>query len=103
VLAVRPGRRRARVVVRSRPRQPGLVATLQRYSRERFMWRRVARARLDAGGRARFAIRVGGGGRVRVVLSRTRGGPPLAVTHVRRLQDGRRVRDPYRPKPPDHG
>jgi plastocyanin len=99
-IAVRPGRRRARVVVRTRPPQPGLVASLQRYSRERFMWRRVAHARLDARGRARFAVRTGGGGRVRVVLSRAARGRALAVTGVVRLQDGRRVRDPYRPKPP---
>jgi len=100
-VAVRPGRDRARVVVRTRPRQPGLVASLQRYSRERFMWRRIAHARLDARGRARFAVRTGGGGRVRVVLSSAARGPVLALTGVVRLQDGRRVRDPYRPKPPD--
>jgi hypothetical protein len=100
-LAVRPGRDRALVVVRTRPRSSGLVASLQRYSRERFMWRRVAHTRLDARGRARFAVRTAG--RVRVMLSRSAGGAPLAVTHVRRLQDGRRVRDPYRPKTPDHG
>jgi hypothetical protein len=98
-IAVRPGRRRTRVVVRTRPRQPGLVASLQRYSRERFMWRRVAHARLDARGRTSFIVRSRPGGRVRVLLSRAARGPALAVTEVVRVRDGRRVRDPYRPRP----
>jgi plastocyanin len=69
--------RGARVSVRTIPAQPGLVAALQRYSRERFMWRRVDHALLDRRGRAHFRVRAG---RFRVVLSRKPHGAPLAVT-----------------------
>jgi hypothetical protein len=36
------------------PPQPGKVAYLQRYVRERFMWRRVTHVKLDANGRGTF-------------------------------------------------
>jgi plastocyanin len=73
--------RGARVSVRTVPAQPGLVAVLQRYSRERYMWRRVAHARVDRRGRADFRVRARG--RFRVVLSRRLRGAPLAVTPPR--------------------
>jgi len=82
----------ARVTVRTTPARPGLVAALQRWSRERYMWRRIDHARLDAAGRARFTVRARG--RVRVVLSRVPRGAVLATTDVVRVRDGRRVRVP---------
>jgi plastocyanin len=70
-----------RVSVRTDPAQPGLVAALQRYSRERYMWRRIAHVRLDRRGRASFRPRAARG-RYRVVLSRRVRSAPLAVTRV---------------------
>ena len=99
-LSLQPGRRWARVRVRSTPVAPGLVATLQRYSRERFMWRTAWRARLDAGGRARFRVPTTRRGRMRVVLGRTPHGSPLAVSHAVRVRDGVQVADPVREHDP---
>jgi plastocyanin len=80
-----------------RPAQPGLHARLQRYARERFMWRPLDRARLDRRGRARFRVPASTD-RVRVVLSRTARGPALAVTDTVRVRDGRHVADPAAPR-----
>jgi plastocyanin len=96
-LTVHPHGARARVVVRASPAQPGLRASLQRYSRERYMWRRIAHARLDGHGRARFSVRTARGGSVRVVLSRRPRGPQLAVTDAIRVRDGAPVADPVSP------
>jgi hypothetical protein len=70
------------VRVTTAPAQPGLFAVLQRYSRERYMWRRVDHARLDRSGRAHFVLRNRRGGRLRVLLSRSVRGTPLAVQRV---------------------
>jgi plastocyanin len=91
---------RGRVTVRTDPAQPGLLAVLQRYSKERYMWRRVAHARLSRRGRADFTA--SGRGRVRVTIGRTLRGTPLATSAVVRLRDGHVVRDPAMPPPPGH-
>jgi plastocyanin len=101
-LAVHAHGARARVVVRASPAQPGLWAALQRYSRERYMWRRIAHARLDRRGRARFSVRTARGGRVRVLLSRRPRGPQLAVTDALRVRDGAPARAPQAPHD-EHG
>ncbi len=105
-IRVRPGHHRARVRVSTRPASPGLRAVLQRYSRERFMWRRIDHARLDARGRARFMVSSARGGRVRVLLARSVRGQALAVTDVVRVHDGTPASDPAarRGEPaPGHG
>jgi len=42
------------MIVTTDPPQAGKVAYLQRYVRERFMWRRVSHVKLDASGRGTF-------------------------------------------------
>jgi plastocyanin len=88
-LRVRFARRIVRVSAR-----PGLVATLQVYSRERFMWRDAARVKLDARGRGSIRVR----GRLvstgRVVVSRAAGGAALATSDSYRLRDGKRFSIP---------
>ena len=107
------GRLDARIAVHAngvrvwvRPAQPGLHARLQRYARERFMWRPLDRARLDRRGRARFRVPARTD-RVRVLVSRAARGPALAVTDTVRMRDGRHVPDPARPREgggaPGHG
>jgi plastocyanin len=56
----------------ARPARAGAGAVLQRYDRERFAWRTVSRARLDAGSRAAF-VRPSRAGRYRVVVRGGRG------------------------------
>ena len=94
--------RRGRVAVRVSPAQKSLVASLQRYSRERFMWRRIAHARTDRRGAAEFRLRSGLRGTVRVLLSRAPGAPAIGTSRALRLRDGRMVPDPG-PKPGGHG
>jgi plastocyanin len=90
-----------RVMVESKPRQKGLVATLQIYSRERFAWRRIAHVKTDKRGAAEFMVRRGLRGTVRVLLSRVERGPAMGVSHAVRLRDGRMVGDPSpEPAPP---
>jgi plastocyanin len=90
-----------RVMVRTKPRQKGLVATLQIYSRERFSWRRMAHATTDRRGAATLRVRHGLRGTVRVLLSRVPRGPVLGESHAMRLSDGRMVGDPT-PAPGSH-
>jgi plastocyanin len=90
------------VMVQSRPRQKGLVATLQIYSRERFMWRRIAHVKTDRRGAAEFELRRGVRGTVRVVLSRVERGPAVGLSHAVRLRDGRMVGDPSPDPAPGH-
>jgi hypothetical protein len=85
-------------MVQTEPRQKGLVATLQFYSRERFTWRRIGHSKTNRRGAAMFRVRPGLRGTVRVVLSRVERGPALGVSHALRLRDGRMVADPL-PKP----
>ncbi len=101
-IVVRPGHHRTRVGVRTSPASPGLMAVLQRYSRERFMWRRVDHARLDRRGRARFIVSPARRGRVRVLLARSVRAPALAMTDVVRVPDGTRATDPMAPHDGGH-
>ena len=75
-LTLGAARRGPRIVVRVRstPAQPRARVVLQRYVRERFDWRTVSRARLDAGSRATFAVRSRHHERFRVVLPAGVGG-----------------------------
>jgi plastocyanin len=68
--------------------RPGLVATLQVYSRERYMWRGAGRAKLDARGRGAIVHHGPRVGTARVVISRAPGAPALAITDPFRLRDG---------------
>ena len=70
--------------------RPGLIATLQVYSRERYMWRGAGRVKLDARGRGVIMHRGRLAGPARVVVARRPGGPALAVSDAFRLKDGER-------------
>jgi plastocyanin len=96
---------KGRVMVATKPASKGLVATLQLYSRERFSYRRIAHVKTGRNGMAEFRPRRGLRGTVRVLLSRTEGGPALGVSQALRLRDGRMVADPMpEPAPPGgHG
>ncbi len=83
-LRVRLSGRRVRVTAR-----PGLTATLQVYSRERFMWRDAGRVKLDAHGRGVLTHHGRLVSTARVVVSRAAGGPALAVSDSYRLRDGK--------------
>jgi plastocyanin len=74
--------------------RPGLLATLQVYSRERFMWRDAGRAKLDSRGRGVLKHRGRLVSTARVVVSRAAGGPALAVSDSYRLRDGKRFSIP---------
>jgi hypothetical protein len=84
-LRVRLSGRRVRVVAR-----PGMVATLQVYSRERFMWRDTARVKLDSRGRGVLTHHGPLVSTARVVVSRAAGGPALATSDSYRLRDGKK-------------
>jgi hypothetical protein len=73
---------------------PGLVATLQVYSRERFAWRGTGHVTLDERGRGTIMHHGRRTGRARVVVSRELRGPALAVSDAIRLRDGRRAGAP---------
>jgi plastocyanin len=88
-LRVRFSGRRVRVTAR-----PGLMATLQVYSRERFRWRDVSRVTLDSRGRGVLVHRGRLVSTARVVVSRAAGGPALAVSDSYRLRDGRKFSIP---------
>jgi hypothetical protein len=79
-LTVRPARRHRLVRVVTRPPAPHVIATLQRYARWHYRWRRLARGRLGVHGRTTFRLPTGARGRVRVLLSRDRHGPALAIS-----------------------
>jgi plastocyanin len=88
-LRVRLSGRRVSVVAR-----PGLVATLQVYSRERFMWRDASHVKLDARGRGVLRHRGRLVSTARVVISRAAGGAALATSDSYRLRDGKRFSIP---------
>lgn len=88
-LRVRFSRRVVRVTAR-----PGLVATLQVYARERFMWRDAARVKLNARGRGSIRMRGRLVSTARVVVSRAAGGAALATSDSYRLRDGKRFSIP---------
>jgi len=56
------------LVVATKPARPGARVVLQSYDRDHFAWRVVARARLGAGSRARFAIPPARPAHLRVVV-----------------------------------
>jgi plastocyanin len=87
-LRVRLSGHRVSVVAR-----PGLVATLQVYARERFMWRDASRVKLDSRGRGVLVHRGRLASTARVVVSRA-GGPPLATSDSYRLRDGKKFSIP---------
>ncbi|WP_051324141.1 cupredoxin domain-containing protein [Candidatus Solirubrobacter pratensis] len=74
--------------------RPGLIATLQVYSRERFMWRAAGHVRLDSRGRGSLMHHGARVGRARVAISRKPGGPVLATGAAFRLRDGKPSRLP---------
>jgi plastocyanin len=82
------------VRVRTDPPRPGIVATVQRWARWRFDWRRVVSARLDAHGRATIAYPRPMTGKARVVLSRTPRGPAAVAGDPLWLRTGRPTRVP---------
>ena len=60
------------VGARAAPGRPGATAVLQTYDRDHFVWRTIARGRLDGRSRVRFALPPGLD-RVRVVVKGTKG------------------------------
>jgi plastocyanin len=89
-LRVRPAGHRVRVSAR-----PGLMAVLQVYSRERFMWRGAGRVKLDSRGRGVLMHHGRLAGLARVVIARKAGGPALATSDAFRLKDGRKGAVPH--------
>jgi plastocyanin len=61
------------------PAQPGALAALQLYSRERFRWRQVAHARVGGDSRVTFKFRPPGRYAARIVILRGRGGYGASV------------------------
>jgi hypothetical protein len=80
--------------VRTEPPRPGIYATVQRWARWRFDWRRVAGARLDAHGRATIPYPRPMTGKARVVLSRSARGPAVVAGDPLWLRTGRPTRVP---------
>jgi hypothetical protein len=93
-LTVRPAGRHRLVRVVTRPPARDVLATLQRYSRWHYQWRRLARERLGIRGRTTFRLPIGARGLVRVLLSRDRHGPPLAISRPVRVKNGKPAADP---------
>lgn len=80
------GDKRRVVRVRVRPSAPGSVVHLQRHLRERFGWWTVARRTLNSTGRARFTLRRGTKGAIRMQLTKPDGETPVAVSRTVRLR-----------------
>jgi hypothetical protein len=93
-VTARRARRHRLVRVRTRPAAPHMIATLQRYSRWHYRWRRLARERLGVDGRTAFTLPASARGLVRVRLNRDRRGPPLATSRPVRLRNGKPAADP---------
>jgi len=100
-VTVRSTRRHRLVDVVTHPTAPGMMATLERYSRWHYMWRPLARDRLGIRGRTTFRLPADATGRVRVALSRSRHGPGIATSVPVRLRDGRPAADPLDARPQD--
>ncbi len=77
------------VRVRTDPPRPGVYATVQRWARWRFDWRRVVTARLDARGRATIRYPRPMAGKARVVFSRRARGPAAVAGEPLFLRTGR--------------
>ena len=88
--------------VRAVPAPKGMVATLELYSRWRFRWRDRARVRLDARGRAGFALPARRT-YARVALRRSPTGPALVRSGVVKTWNGRAAQDPDAIMPPMSG
>jgi len=88
--------------VRAVPAPKGMVATLELYSRWHFRWRDRARVRLDARGRATFALPARRT-YARVALRRTRTGPALVRSGVVKTWNGHAAQDPDAITPPVSG
>jgi plastocyanin len=82
------------VRVRTDPPRPGIFATVERWARWRFDWRRVVSARLDAHGRATIPYPRAMTGKARVILSRTARGPAAVAGDPLWLRTGRRTSVP---------
>ena len=87
---------RYRIRATARPAQPGALAALQLYSRERFRWRQVAHATVGRDSRVRFKVRPPGRYAARVVI--LRGKARLRREH-RPDAAHRRPREEHRARP----
>jgi plastocyanin len=67
------------------PAQPGALAALQLYSRERFRWRQVAHARIGRDSRVTFEFRPPGRYAARVVILRGNGGYGASIGPTRHI------------------
>jgi plastocyanin len=77
------------VRVRTEPPRPGIYATVQRWARWRFDWRRAAGAKLDTRGRATIPYPRAMTGKARVVLSHTARGRTVFAGDPLWLRTGR--------------
>ena len=84
------------------PAQPGALAALQLYSRERFRWRQVAHARVGRDSRVSFTVSPPGRYAARVVLLRGRGGYGASVGPTRHLGGHRAQHHERRAPAPEH-
>ena len=93
-LDVHHGRRHTLVHVHTMPAATGFVATLERYARWHFRWRRGHTVALDSRGRATFRLPPRAGSFARVALRRSRRGPALVESGVVKLRTGMAAIDP---------
>jgi plastocyanin len=70
------------VTAATRPARPGAHAVLQRYVREKFAWRTIAKGRLDASSHVSFTLPDTHVGRYRVVVRGTRGWADAASGNI---------------------
>jgi plastocyanin len=80
--------------VRTDPPRPGVYATVQRWARWRYDWRRVVSMKLDARGRATIRYPRPMTGKARVVLSHRARGPAAFAGDPLSLRTGRPTRVP---------
>ncbi len=91
--------RRYAIRATARPAQPGALAALQLYSRERFRWRQVAHARIGRDSRVTFTFRPPGRYAARVVILRGKAGYGASVGPTRHI-GGHAKTHRARPMPP---
>ena len=84
----------------AQPAQPGALAALQLYSRERFRWRQVAHARIGRGSRVTFTFRPPGRYAARVVILRGKAGYGASVGPTRHIGGHAKHHRPRRPMAP---
>ena len=102
-IALRRGKRHARIQVHAMPAPPGMVATLELYARWRYRWRDHRTVKLGPHGGASFRIPASLRTYARVSLRRRARGPALVRSHVLRTSDGRMAPDPDTITPPASG